>query len=100
MQIFTVQTLKSEVMKMIEVIKAEDIPNLGDYDIDIYNAIIVPRNATNGDMLLSMFDTATVYGIDKENDYITICIDNNFYQKFRYSWWNVTYKRGNLDGSN
>ena len=35
---------------MIEVIKAEDIPNLGDCDIDIYNAIIVPRNATNGDM--------------------------------------------------
>lgn len=58
--------------------------------------LIFPKGATNGDMLLSMFDTATVYGIDEENDYITICIDNNFYQKFRYSWWNAQYeeKRG------
>lgn len=58
-------------------------------------AIPIPNNATNGDMILTMLDTATVYGIDKENDYITICIDNNFYQKFRYSWWNAQYKRGN-----
>lgn len=52
----------------------------------------IPDNVTNRDMILTMFDTATVYGIDKENDYITICIDNNFYQKFRYSWWNAPYK--------
>ena len=52
----------------------------------------IPDNATNGDILLSMFDTATVYEIDKENDYIMICIDNNFYQKFRYSWWNKSYE--------
>lgn len=52
----------------------------------------IPEGATNGDMLLTMFDTATVYGIDKENDCIAICIDNNFYQKFRYSWWNAPYK--------
>ena len=56
-------------------------------------SIIIPNGATNGDMLLTMFDTATVYGIDKENDCITICIDNNFYQKFRYSWWNAPYKK-------
>ena len=54
--------------------------------------ITIPKNATNGDVLLTMFDTATVYGIDEENDFITICIDNNFYQKFRYSWWNAPYK--------
>jgi hypothetical protein len=47
---------------------------------------IFPNSATNGDMILTVFDTATVYEIDKENDCITICIDNNFYQKFRYSW--------------
>lgn len=57
---------------------------------------IISKNATNGDMILTMFDTATVYGIDKENDCIIICLDNNFYQKFRYSWWNAQYteKRG------
>lgn len=58
------------------------------------DVIEIPKDATNGDMLLSMFDTATVYGIDKENDCITICLDNNFYQKFRYSWWNEQYERG------
>jgi hypothetical protein len=56
------------------------------------NCIEIPENATNGYMLLTMFDTATVYGIDKEKDCITICIDNNFYQKFKYSWWNEPYK--------
>lgn len=55
-------------------------------------SIKAPDNPTNGDMLLTIFNTATVYGIDKENDCIAICIDNNFYQKFRYSWWNASYK--------
>ena len=66
------------------------------FECDCYTvqAIPIPKGVTNGDMLLTMFDTASVYGIDKENDCITICIDNNFYQKFRYSWWNKTYKRG------
>ncbi len=53
---------------------------------------VIPDNATNGDMILNMFDTATVYGTDKKNDCITICIDNNFYQKFSYSWWNAPYE--------
>ncbi len=57
---------------------------------------IIPKNATNGDMLLTMFDAATVYGIDKENDCIAICIDNNFYQKFSYSWWNTPYKESEV----
>lgn len=78
-------------------------------DLDIFAIAISKPNwcplveeekCKNGDMLLSMFDTATVYGIDKENDYITICLDNNFYQKFRYSWWNSQYKRGDEDDSN
>ena len=60
----------------------------------VENGTPIPDNATNGDMLLTMFDTATVYGIDKENDCIAICLDNNFYQKFRYSWWNAPYQKG------
>ena len=56
-------------------------------------ATIIPDDATNGDMLLTTFETATVYVIDKENDWIIICIDNYFYQKFRYSWWNAPYKK-------
>lgn len=56
------------------------------------NNIPIPKDATNGDMLLAMFDDATVYGIDEEKDSITICIDNNFYQKFSYKWWNTRYR--------
>lgn len=56
--------------------------------------IPIPENATNGDVLLTMFDAALIYGIDKENDCVTICIDNNFYQKFRYRWWYAPYERG------
>jgi len=35
---------------MEEVIKVEDCgENIGDYDIPIHNAIIIPRGATNGE---------------------------------------------------
>ena len=74
----------------IESIKVDRAYDLAYEKVDF---IEIPEGATNGDMLLSMFDTATVYGIDKENDCITICIDNNFYQKFRYSWWNSPYRK-------
>jgi hypothetical protein len=58
------------------------------------NAIPIPDGATNGDMIMAMFPNLTIYGIDKENDCITICIDDIFYQKFRYSWWNAPYEGG------
>lgn len=41
---------------MTEVIKVEDCgENIGDYGVQIYNAILIPENATNGDMLMAMF---------------------------------------------
>lgn len=41
---------------MVEVIEVEDCgDNIGDYDIPIHNAIIIPRGATNGDMIKVMF---------------------------------------------
>lgn len=62
--------------------------------IPTVDVIVITDGATNGDMTLKLFDTATIYGIDKENDCITICIDNNYYQKFSYSWWNSKYEKG------
>ena len=42
---------------MEEVIKVEDCgENIGDYDIPIHNAIIIPRGATNGDIYELVFD--------------------------------------------
>ena len=41
---------------MAEVIKVEDCgENIGDYDIPIRNAIIIPRGATNGDVIKLCF---------------------------------------------
>ena len=82
---------------MVEVIKAEDIPNLGDYDIDIYNAIIVPKGATNGDMIKAMFPNTefkndhdfTIWGYINNGDCVA---------RYGIDWWNAPYKRGNENG--
>jgi len=62
---------------MVEVIKVKDCgENIGDYDIPIHNAIIIPRGATNGDVIKTMFPT----------DYTHI------YDRSVSSWWNAPYK--------
>lgn len=89
---------------MAEVIKVEDCgENIGDYDIPIHNAIIIPKGATNGDMIKAIFDipdseideglsTTYIYTSKRvlkggSQDYlrkrITFCRD----------WWNAPYKR-------
>lgn len=52
----------------------------------------IPNNikATNGDMILNIFETAQVYGSDNEK--IKVCIDNNYYQTFDKKWWNSPYE--------
>lgn len=69
---------------MIEVIKVSDCANnIGDYDVPIHNAIIIPDNATNGDVMYKMFD---------------ICLDD--FKKtwgggeFTDAWWNALYQKG------
>lgn len=62
---------------MAEVIKVEDCgENIGDYDIPIHNAIIIPRGATNGDVIKAMFP----------KNY------TNIYDRSVSSWWNAPYK--------
>lgn len=56
-------------MKMVEVIKAEGIPNLGDYDIDIYNAIIIPKGATNYDILKAVFGNVSAFRIKDKMEF-------------------------------
>lgn len=46
---------------MVEVIKVDDCgSNIGDYDIPIHNAIIIPEGATIGDMIKAMFPNCEV----------------------------------------
>lgn len=75
---------------MAEVIKVEDCgENIGDYDIPIHNAIIIPKEATNGDMFKAMFP---VLEVEIEGDQVTFWIDEYRWLSFRLDWWNAPYK--------
>jgi hypothetical protein len=82
-------------MKGEEVIKVEDCgSNIGDYDIPIHNAIIIPRGATNGDMIKALFSDGRV--IEREDG----DIEYDIYVKGTFSfcilfdelWWDAPYK--------
>lgn len=81
---------------MTEMVEVEDLgSNIGDYDIPIHNAIIIPRGATNGDMIKAIFPNAKV----NDSDY-TYCVEvkleyHSQYLLFDKKWWNAPYK-GNL----
>lgn len=83
---------------MAEVIKVEDCgSNIGDYDIPIHNAIIVPNNATNGDVIKAMFpDCEQKEHID--NGYFEMYFNNDIrdasYMRVSKEFWNAPYKRG------
>lgn len=80
---------------MTEVIKVEDYgSNIGNYNIPIYNAIIIPRNATNGDMIKAMFPDAQIdYHEESDLAYITVFPkDCDTCQDYSYEWWDAPYK--------
>jgi len=90
---------------MAEVIKVEDCgENIGDYDIPIHNAIIIPEGTTNGEVIKAMFGItdndideglSTTYVYTKtrvlkggSQDYLREQIT------FNRDWWNTPYKKG------
>lgn len=85
---------------MNEVIKVNDcVENIGDYDITTHNAIIVPKNATNGDMIKAMFPNAEIKEIigsfdkDKLLGYRTWLGGRS--QDYLLDWWNAPYNAEN-----
>lgn len=74
---------------MTEVIKVEDCgSNIGDYDIPIHNAIIIPRGATNGDMIKALFPNCVI-----DEDFGRAVVTNvDGKQYWRKNWWNAPYK--------
>ena len=71
---------------MTEVIEVEDCgENIGDYDIPIHNAIIIPKGATNGDMIKAMFPDELLTSITS-----TLWWGDNM--SFNKDWWNAPYK--------
>lgn len=70
---------------MNEVIKVEDCgPNIGDYDIPIHNAIIIPNNATNGSVIEELFPN-----LNFTNVLAKMYAQNG---KILLDWWNAPYK--------
>lgn len=76
--------------QMAEVIKVEDCgENIGDYDIQIHNAIIIPRGATNGDIIKAM--TGEKFSIGNESHDLMISNGEHFFA-FDVDWWNAPYR--------
>jgi hypothetical protein len=51
-----------------------------------------PKNMTNGEKLLSIFDGARIYGSDKKERTIKVCVDMEIINVFDLDWWNAEYK--------
>ena len=81
---------------MEEVIKVEDCgEKIGDYSIPIHNAIIVPENATNGDMIKAMFPDAEIKEIrGKLSDELLAyrMLLSGRIQDYLPEWWDEPYK--------
>ena len=78
---------------MAEVIKVQDCrENIGDYDIPIHNAIIIPKGVTNGDVIKTMFPNVECRKDVLGNVFIISSVQLG-YIAFRECWWNAPYKR-------
>lgn len=75
---------------MEEVIKVDDcVENIGDYDIPIHNAIIVPKNATNGDMINALFPNAKNIRVDGGYP-LNYIIEGEWHRNLK-EWWDAPY---------
>jgi len=80
---------------MEEVIKVDGcIENISDYDITIHNAIIISKNATNGDIIKAMFPNAEIIEIRGSFNkdllgYRTWLGGHS--QDYFLDWWNTPY---------
>lgn len=76
---------------MTEVIKVEDCgENIGDYDVSIYKAILIPKNATNGNVIKAMFPSMII----QERNNVTLDIRGKtveFTGMALREWWNTPY---------
>ncbi len=76
--------VKSEIESVREVVEIilDEAPTL--------NAIVIPENVTNGDMVKAMFDVEIV-----DDFYQSVGIKlngSNYYIQFNKDWWNASYK--------
>ena len=71
------------------------------HEADTVNAIVIPENATNGDMIKAMFPNATIdstFDNEKLNEELELIIIkgmDNGNVPFYKAWWNAPYKELN-----
>lgn len=68
------------------------------YDIDnapTVNAIIVPKGATNGDIIKALFPDIEVK--EKNVGYEVYCGVGTAVQFFNHQWWNMPYKESEVN---
>ena len=54
--------------------------------------VIIPDNATNGDMIKALFDCKVVE--ETHSTYVVNMGKDYFWKNFEKSWWNAPYKKG------
>lgn len=79
---------------MVEVIKVEDcVNNIGDYDIPIHNAIIIPKGATNGNIFCLFNNVSRVIEL---RDCVEVEVEVRpsiiWTSQFDKEWWKAPYK--------
>ena len=89
---FAIDTLKLMIAYCVKHSEADNnmLRAWGNAVNTLEKRIVTLDEKTNGDIILSMFETAQIYGSDDEK--IILCIDNNYYQKFDKKWWNSPYE--------
>ena len=79
----------------MRLIDADDVDNhiVGSVNLSgcpTINAISIPDNITNLDMMLKVYSTALIYKSDEKE--VIVGIDNMFCQKFDRDWCDAPYK--------
>lgn len=68
------------------------------HEADTVNAIPIPENATNGDMIKALFPNATFYDDTFGYGYVysdVVECKENYMMTYSKEWWNAPYKELN-----
>ena len=68
------------------------------HEADTINAIVIPKNATNGDVIKALFPDATFYDDMFGYGYVYsdgVRCDESYMMTYSKEWWNTPYKELN-----
>lgn len=84
----------SDVYNTLDFLPTNNEANMiiDSFDRVVDDVIVIPKGATNGDMIKALFPT--VYSEECDYDIFTT-LDGD--TRFTYDWWDTPYKRGNAN---